>query len=80
MSIIMSTLIDDHDAGTNRDNAWHVVKGHYPALLPFLLFLTAESFDLMWNVPQVHSEAHKSLFCLAHIWYFILIKGFTNIY
>ena len=47
MSIIISTLIDDHDAGTNRDNAWHVVKGHYPALLPFLLFLTAESFDLM---------------------------------
>ena len=45
--LIISTLIDDHDAGTNRDNAWHVVKGHYPALLPFLLFLTAESFDLM---------------------------------
>lgn len=30
MSIVISTLVDDHDEGNNRENTWHVIKGLKP--------------------------------------------------
>lgn len=75
---VISTLMDHCDESNNIGEIMHMIKGHYMALL-FLLFLTPMPFDLIWNVTQVNSNTCKSLFCLAYIWYFILIQGFTNI-